>query len=86
MNETMDISTPQGMAAAVAWQKNHVSMIKDGGAWVVPRSGNVIKVEHSKRTATFVVSPVEEPDIVRVFEAMGWRVIMKNDSYPLERN
>ena len=60
------------MAQAVAWQTNHLRTIKDGGVWAVPRSLTIIKVLHSKKTAVFIGGTHQEPDIVKVFKAMGW--------------
>lgn len=69
----MDISTPEGLIEAVRWQTNHVSRIREGGVWLVPRSGTVITIYHSKKHAKFF-GMLPEPDIQKVFRAMGWTV------------
>lgn len=70
----MDISTPEGMAAAVAWQERQVSLVAQGGVWGIPRSGTIIKIDHEGKTATFYgLTP--EPDVIKVFRAMGWTCI-----------
>jgi len=69
----MDINTPEGMKAAVAWQMGWVSKIKDGGAWVVPAAMIIIKIHHSRKIALFNRGVKAAPDIARVFNAMGWR-------------
>jgi hypothetical protein len=71
----MNINTKDGMAQAVAWQQKWVDGVKEGGVWVVPRSGNIIRISHRNRTATVVSSLVSEPDIRKVFEEMGWRYV-----------
>ncbi|MGV0949319.1 MAG: hypothetical protein ACOYB3_01510 [Azonexus sp.] len=68
----MDITTPRGMRAAVEWQTAWISVIKEGGVWAVPRSLTLIKIYHTTKTAVFVGGTHQEPDIVKVFEAMGW--------------
>lgn len=68
----MNIATPEGMQQAVAWQRNMLSVIKDGGVWVVPCCLAVIKIFHSTKTAVFVTG--RNSDIIKVFTAMGWTV------------
>ena len=70
----MEINTAEGMAQAVAWQTAHCALIKEGGTWAVPRSGTVIIISHKNKQATFY-GLLPEPDIGRVFEAMGWVVV-----------
>lgn len=68
----MDIATPEGLAQAVAWQTTWVNRVSEGGVWMVPRSLTIIKIYHSTKTAVFVGGTHLEPDIVKVFKAMGW--------------
>ena len=70
----MNISTTEGMEQAVAWQTAHCALIKEGGSWVVPRSGTVITISHKNKQAT-LYGLLPEPDIGKVFEAMGWEVL-----------
>lgn len=70
----MDISTPEGMANAIEWQANHLSRISQGGVWGVPRSLSIYRIDHVKREATKLCGD-PEPDIQKVFEAMGWTVV-----------
>lgn len=67
----MNIATKTGMKAAIEWQTNMLATIKDGGVWAVPRSMTLITIRHSKKTAEFS-DMRHEPDIVKVFKAMGW--------------
>ena len=68
----MNISTPSGMALAIQWLRGNIDRIADGGSWLVPRSGSIIQINHSTKTATVVCALLPEPDTRRVFEAMGW--------------
>lgn len=75
-NISMNISTKEGMAAAVAWQRNHLNTIREGGMWVIPRSGTVLKVSHAKKTLSLVANLLPElPDLRAVTEAMGWTLV-----------
>jgi hypothetical protein len=79
----MDISTPEGLAQAIAWQERMVAHIRDGGSWVVPRSGTLVRIDHSTKTATFQLGLISEPDIKKVFRAMGW-IVQPDDSDEME--
>jgi hypothetical protein len=68
----MDISTPEGMAAAIAWTERQVALVAQGGLWGIPRSGTAIRIDHENKTATFYGSRSVEPDVIKVFRAMGW--------------
>ena len=71
----MNIETKEGMAEAVAWQRQHLSLIKEGGVWIVPRSGATYTISHKAKMAVMTPGFAPEPDIKRVFNAMGWRVV-----------
>jgi hypothetical protein len=73
-----DISTPEGMANAMAWQAAHVARVVEGGCWVVPRSFSIYQLSRANKTATKLCG-LPEPDIAKVFEAMGWTVIDKEE-------
>jgi len=68
----MNIGTAEGLKRAIAWQTAHVGLVKDGGMWAIPRSLTLIKILHSTKTAVFIGGTHQEPDIVKVFKAMGW--------------
>lgn len=76
----MNIATEAGMAQAVAWQTSMLRLIKDGGMWAVPRSLVMIKILHSTKTAVFIGGTHQEPDIVKVFKAMGWNCVNQEPS------
>lgn len=70
-----DISTKEGMANAVAWQQGHISRLVQGGRWIVPRSGTVYEIDHERKIARRISGLLPEPDITKVFAAMGWKVV-----------
>lgn len=70
----MNIATKSGMNEAIRWQERTVGLIRDGGVWLVPRSWTVITIHHCNKCAVFN-GPHEEPDIRKVFRAMGWTVM-----------
>ena len=69
-----DISTPEGMKNAIDWQTKHVTRLKEGGYWAVPRSMTVYVISHKRKVAVKLCG-LPEPDIAKVFEAMGWTVV-----------
>ena len=71
MNYNLD--TEDGMANAVQWTTEHFAKLKDGGVWIVPRSGTLVRVRHTDKTAT-IHSVTPDLSIKRVIKAMGWTV------------
>jgi hypothetical protein len=67
-----DLDTPEGMKNAIAWQRQMVASIKDGGVWIVPRSMSIYTVYNCDKAAERTVGG--EDSIDRVFRAMGWTV------------
>jgi hypothetical protein len=67
-----DTDTPEGLANAVEWMKQHVARIADGGTWLIPRSGSIVKIDHQNKRATRIAGLLPEPSTQKVFEAMGW--------------
>lgn len=74
LTEPYSINTPEGMAAAVKWTTEHVAKIKQGGVWIVPRSGTIIIIDHDSKTATFTELLIGETAVKKVFHEMGWKV------------
>jgi hypothetical protein len=70
-----DLNTAEGMENAVAWQLKLFSTIKDGGVWIVPRSGTIYTVHHAKRIVVRAIGFAPEPDIERVIKKAGWWVL-----------
>ena len=71
-----DLDTKDGMANAVQWTTEHFAKLKDGGIWIVPRSGTLVRVNHTDKTAT-IHNTTPDPSIKRVIEAMGWTIVKK---------
>ena len=72
---TYDLDTKDGMNNAITWTRNLFDTIKDGGAWMVPRSMTMVRVNHTDKVATIIVGLVPDPSLRRVIEAMGWTVV-----------
>lgn len=72
-----DLSTPEGLQNAVAWQQALVERMADQARWIVPRSMSVIVLDKVNKQAIRVMGMSPEPTIKRVFEEMGWTWIDK---------
>jgi hypothetical protein len=78
MNDaTMDLTTPDGMARAVAWQTSAMNYMKDGTVWVIPGSLSIVQVYPTKKNVV-----VRTPGMAKMFEMvklvflnMGWTVV-----------
>jgi hypothetical protein len=64
----MNLDTPQGMKAAIAWTNNHMSLLNDNGLWIIPRSGTVVR-KTGEKTCTV---RGEDESTERVLKAAGW--------------
>ncbi len=73
-NPNWDISTVEGLKNAIEWQTNHVARISEGGFWMVPRSWSAYRLSHKAKIAVKMCG-ADEPDITKVFRAMGWTVV-----------
>lgn len=69
---TLDITTPEGMKAAVRWQENHMRIFREGATWVAPAAQAIIQLFHSRKTAHFKTGGEGAIYIVMVFQEMGW--------------
>lgn len=70
----IDINTKEGMRQAVEWTEQHIAKLKEGGVWLVPRSGTVVTVFASQRRVS-IVGVLPDTSIARVFKAMGYEVV-----------
>ena len=73
----MDITRPQGMAEAKAWTQNLIDNIKDGGVWLVPRSGTIIKFDKVNKKALVTHQLMPDISIEMILEALGWEITYK---------
>jgi len=73
--DDFDINTPRGIAQSVKWLAGYLSHIKDGGMWLIPRSGTAFEVRHSEKVAIKVMQMLPDPSLEKVFHAAGWKVV-----------
>jgi hypothetical protein len=62
------------MNRAVEWTRNLFERLNDGGVWLVPRSGTVVRVFKSERRVIITNGPVPDAAIADVIKSMGWTV------------
>ncbi len=74
MKTNMDLDTEDGMANAVAWTQHTIAHVRDGGVWAIPRSGMLVRINHTNKTAIITEGFLPDTAIPRVFKAMGWTV------------
>lgn len=73
----MNIHQPQGMAEAKAWTQNLINNLKDGGQWIVPRSGTAIVFDKTNKKALVTHQLMPDIGIEMVLEALGWEITYK---------
>ena len=72
-----DTNTKTGMRNAVEWTNRTMRKLKDGGQWVIPRSGTVVTMEDSQRKYCSIQQGFASDLIIgKVLIAAGWTVIM----------
>lgn len=70
-----DLDTKEGMANAVQWTDNMMRSLKDGGTWLVPRSGTaVVMLDYAARKCRVVEGFASDTSIKMVLRASGWVV------------
>ena len=72
-----DLDTVGGMNRAVEWTRDLCEGLKEGGVWVVPRSGTIVQVFKSEKRVNITYGPLPDDAIARVIKAMGWTVTEK---------
>lgn len=71
----MDIDTPTGLAEAVVWTNEHMSRLRPGGVWGIPRSGmRVMVISHDPKACRVLPGWNADPSVVRVLKAGGWTI------------
>jgi hypothetical protein len=75
--DNYDLNTKEGMVNAMLWTKQLVNNIRDGGKWLIPRSGTVVTFDKKKQIATVDAPFGTDTSVTRVLKAMGWKIIMK---------
>lgn len=74
-----DLNTEEGLAGAKQWTEAHLSRIRSGGAWIVPRSGSIYTINHETKTARRT-GLLPDPPIDYVLRQMGWTVYADDQS------
>lgn len=69
-----DIDTPEGMERAKVWMLTTLSLLAEGGKWVIPRSGVTYTFYHTTKTA-HRPSYLADSAADRVLRELGWTVI-----------
>jgi hypothetical protein len=70
-----DLDTEEGMALAIAWTNRTLEILHEGGSWMVPRSGMLVRVlSHRDKLVQVIDGPVPDPSIPRVLKAAGWTI------------
>lgn len=72
-----DLDTVGGMNRAVEWTRDLCEGLKEGGVWVVPRSGTIVQVFKSEKRVSITHGLMPDDAIARVIKAMGWTVTKK---------
>lgn len=73
-----DINTPTGMYNSVEWTNNNLRKLKDGGTWVIPRSGTTVtKVSGKDKTCIYQEGFASDLTIPKVLKAAGWTFVEK---------
>lgn len=76
MSETnYDINTPKGMANSVQWTRKLLGQLKEGGVWIVPRSGTKVTVlNYAARRCRIEDGFASDIVIKKVIRASGWLI------------
>lgn len=70
--------------AVLAWCRNLVRILKDGGVWGIPRSGVTFKVDKQNQRLVLVVGTAKDDDFLatkRVFKQIGWDVVAEEPKH-----
>lgn len=72
---TLDLNHPDDLKVAQDWQRQHLSLLREGGTWCVPASGSIYTVYPSRKVAERM-GP-EDEGISFVMKSIGWTVVAK---------
>lgn len=75
IGDDYDLDTEKGRANAVIWLNNAMRSIKEGGIWLIPRSGSAYEVRMEQKVAVKLMATLPDPTLDKVFRAAGWKVI-----------
>jgi hypothetical protein len=75
MNEAqVNIATERGFRYAQAWTRNTLNSIADGGVWVIPRTGAMVRILSHKKLEATMTHMDREVGIVTMMRSLGWQV------------
>lgn len=70
----LDLRTEAGFADACKWVREILSVVGDGKAWIIPRTGCIIRVtSHKDKTAT-LFNAGREPTLPVLMVILGWKI------------
>lgn len=67
----------------LAWCRQHVAMIHDGGVWGIPRSGLIFRVDHRRKKLVLTAGDKTNEDFAatrHVFSHIGWDVVTEDEN------
>ena len=67
----------------LAWCRQHVALIHDGGSWGIPRSNIVFRVDHKNKRLVLMVGDKSDEDFLatkHVFSYIGWAVVTEDEN------
>lgn len=72
--------------AAMRWTQQQMSLLADGGTWVIPRSGTMFRLESRERREVSVSDIKREEVVQDVLRALGWRIIDMKEKKRASKN
>jgi hypothetical protein len=73
VTKQMNLATEQGFNNASKWVRNQLAMIGDGGVWLIPRTGCMIRIVSSARLEAETICGEMEPITIGMMRAQGWQ-------------
>lgn len=71
----------------LAWCRNLVDAIRDGGVWGIPRSGLVFRIDHKNKQLVLTSGREADDDFLatqHVFSYIGWDVVAESENNAAE--
>jgi hypothetical protein len=72
----------------VGWLAGTLKIIREGGIWGIPKTGQVFQISHAKKTLTLITDPgtkecLEMTEMTRATAAkLGWKVKTNDKTRP----
>jgi hypothetical protein len=77
-----DVQHEHGEDHSLAYCRNLVRILKDGGTWGIPRAGVVFSVDKKNQRLVQILGDRDHPDVRAsriVFKKIGWDVLAQED-------